>query len=712
MVFGMGRGRWHAVAVLGLLVVTGAVAGAVAWQTWRSTSAGPFDPVAAVIALAGLAVSIATWRLAVRMQQQADTDVVVARRLAVAVWDAETEARRQLLGGHDRTIDVQFSFRPAPAHNAEGASKTGSLDEIVDYYRKLKPQRMVITGAPGSGKTVLAVQLILGLLKARAEDEPVPVRMSAALLDTSRPPNSAVKDWLVGHLRQVYQLPKAAARQVVKAGMVLPVLDGLDEMDATEEPGYASRAGQAIRACNAYLDGGDKAAMVLTCRIGQYQALEQEREWVHDAARLELGPVGLRTARRFLAQRVTEEDRWQPVLKAMRRPGSRQLAKALSTPWRLTLAATVYEQRDPATNAYLRDPDELTCPHLDAEDKIRDHLLGLFIPAAVAVQGDRYSPPNVHQWLGVLACYLDANTPTATRPARVIAGRTLSGTDLVLHEMWPLAGFRSPRAFTSFAAGLMAAIALSIAVFSVTHGGTIFGPLQFAIIPMIIVGIVLVRYAWTAWPSPRLGILRQLRTSRGRRLLVLALGAGALAGLVAGFVTALGFALWVGFGVVLAVVSAGLTPEFREYSVTKPGELVRTDLVVALVVALVAGIGAGIVIGLRGPVLGVWLAGHGLVAGFVAGLATGLLFGLVAGLAGCRYIALLLWTRRWSSHPLRWPLGSFLHWCYDAGLIRAAGIGYQFRHRELQDYLARNPALKHGAPSADGCKKICAGKSE
>jgi hypothetical protein len=41
---------------------------------------------------------------------------------------------------------------------------------------------------------------------------------------------------------------------------------------------------------------------------------------------------------------------------------------------------------------------------------------------------------------------------------------------------------------------------------------------------------------------------------------------------------------------------------------------------------------------------------------------------------------------------LPWRLGRFLHWCYtDAGLVRTAGIAYQFRHRELQDYLARHP---------------------
>ena len=66
--------------------------------------------------------------------------------------------------------------------------------------------------------------------------------------------------------------------------------------------GYASQAGQAIRACNAYLDGGRKAAMVLTCRIGQYEALEQAREWVHDAARVQLRPVTVPTAGEFLGR--------------------------------------------------------------------------------------------------------------------------------------------------------------------------------------------------------------------------------------------------------------------------------------------------------------------------------------------------------------------------------------------------------------------------
>ena len=237
-----------------------------------------FDPAGAVIALASLAVSGVALGLAVRAQRQVDTDVSdAAARLAVAVGRVEAEARRQLLGGDDRTIDVEFMFRPAGAHNASGAAAKGTLAEVVGYYRTLRPRRMVITGAAGSGKTVLAIELILGLLKDRAED-PVPVRIPAALLHTGRPPESAVPDWLVVHLTRTYRLPEAAARELVAARMVLPVLDGLDEMDAEAEPGYASRAARTIRACNAYLDGTQQAGLVLTCRTDQYQALGQSKD--------------------------------------------------------------------------------------------------------------------------------------------------------------------------------------------------------------------------------------------------------------------------------------------------------------------------------------------------------------------------------------------------------------------------------------------------
>lgn len=43
-----------------------------------------------------------------------------------------------------------------------------------------------------------------------------------------RASGTAVQDWLTEHLIRAYQLSERAARQVVAARMVLPLIDGLD----------------------------------------------------------------------------------------------------------------------------------------------------------------------------------------------------------------------------------------------------------------------------------------------------------------------------------------------------------------------------------------------------------------------------------------------------------------------------------------------------
>jgi hypothetical protein len=146
------RVRVFGYALLGL-----AASGVSVWVL-RRLAFGDVDPLSAGFALVSLLVGVAALVLARRdwRRQEADTSVLVAQ-LTVAVRDKEQQARRQLLGEPGRTIDVRFDFRPAPAHDADGASRTGRLSEVADYYRRLRPARMVITGAAGSGKTVLPV---------------------------------------------------------------------------------------------------------------------------------------------------------------------------------------------------------------------------------------------------------------------------------------------------------------------------------------------------------------------------------------------------------------------------------------------------------------------------------------------------------------------------------------------------------------------------
>jgi len=91
-----------------------------------------------------------------------------------------------------------------------------------------------------------------------------------------------------------------------------------------------------------------------------------------------------------------------------------------------------------------------------------------------------------------------------------------------------------------------------------------------------------------------------------------------------------------------------------------------------------------------------------MLAGFLAAVAGGLVFyplsalpfGLMLGLG----LGLTVFANAWTRYqvtvviiavrqqgPLRF--GAFLDWAHQAGLLRVSGLAYQFRHRQLQDWL-------------------------
>lgn len=670
----------------------------------RRAAFGDADPLGAAIGAGSLVAGVAALVIAVRTWRWQQTGIRdLTMRLADAVGRAEQQARQQLLGGHDRAIDVEFDFQPAPAHNAAGASRRGRLNEVAAYYQRLRPRRLAITGAPGAGKTVLAIELALALLESRSEDDLVPVRLSAVSWDNGAgeemepiDATQRMEQWLVAHLVNTYRFSERSARALVYAGRILPVIDGLDELDATDSPGYASRAGQALQVFNAYQRYRHKAELVVTCRSGQYAALTADNTWIEDAARVEIRPVDVAKAQAFITARVKDAARWHKVLTAVRRERRGPLADALSTPWRLTLAVVVYEQRD-HDGVFMRDPSELTDLALDTPDVVGDHLLRLFLPAALrAMPSQPYDPDRAHRWLAVLAGYLNRNAATG----RSLGGRVLSGTDIVLHELWPLAGSRRLRMVNLALLAAIWLVAVPIMLTQVAIGSSLLELLGAATSALAL--FCSAYHVWFfVWPEPQRLNLGRLRTPSGRRRIMVGFALGLAPGLVVGLVVGLwlglayrltsgpagltvgltyGFAVGLTYGVVV-----GLIYGFMEDAGTgtrDPWSVIGGDLAFGLTFGLAAGLAAALAGGLA----------YGITLGLIYGLTLGLTGLFLAGTVGLRYVGLLLCTRKGSEHWLPWQLGHFLTHCCRAGLLRIAGSGYQFRHRELQDYLARHPA--------------------
>lgn len=131
---------------------------------------------------------------------------------------------------------------------------------------------LLILGAPGSGKTTLLLELARDLLERAERDEqhPMPIVFNLSSWATKQQP---LVDWLVEELTTRYQVPFRLARTLVEADEVLPLLDGLDEVDA--------RARTAcIGAINTYRSAHGLLPLVVCSRSADY--LEQ-------AGRIRLG---------------------------------------------------------------------------------------------------------------------------------------------------------------------------------------------------------------------------------------------------------------------------------------------------------------------------------------------------------------------------------------------------------------------------------------
>jgi predicted NACHT family NTPase len=200
--------------------------------------------------------------------------------------------------------DVAFVKRAGRFREVGGAA-TGDLASVLEYYQSLSPGRLVVLGDPGAGKTVLVTELLIRLLEARRhdQDQPVPVLISASAYGAVR----AWGDWLSRHLAQRFGISHLAAELLVRDRRILPVVDGIDEMDRDGEP---RRAQHLITELNASMRGLERAPVVVTCRYSGYHVLTQDLDRV---TYIELVPLTGHEIAGFLVGSVLRRGRTQAL---------------------------------------------------------------------------------------------------------------------------------------------------------------------------------------------------------------------------------------------------------------------------------------------------------------------------------------------------------------------------------------------------------------
>ena len=692
---------------------------------------GRFTNLQAAVAVAAVLVPATAW-LDRRRQGGIVSPDAAAQRLAVHVLKAEQELRRSLLGdvvpanvGFDIDQPDQPSERSLVQRlvqlvrfRDERGGPARSLDSIAAFYASLPTRRLVILGEPGAGKTVLAIELVVRLLAARrvhsippegsiVPGDVVPVRLSAAAWDPRRP----LQDWLRDELR-ARGLSSTSAQALVEDHRVLLVLDGLDEMDPNPLPGTPTgpprRAVSAIEQLNDYpsLYGLGLPAAVLTCRQQRYAQLLRRGLGLRDATCVRIVPLTVDQIRSYIAARFRDEPAhraaWQGVLDGLDTPQAAALRTALSTPWRLHLATVLSQQTGRSPEELLRLSADQTLPQVGVQ-RIDQVLLEGYVPAATALakpgaRGRRYDSAQVTTWLCSLAAHLDWQAAQAERMRHPPPGMT--GIDIVPHLLWPVGGrWRVVAAHTVLALAVALASRSALASTAIEHAwraagspplatpNTLEGPPVDAT-PAILEGAVVVIYLNVLaglippWPRMRLGARW---TSRGSQLAAYAgtvfFGSNVFVSTVqVSHRAGLNALLWpvgltllcmAGFAYVLRIVTNQAEPTLWSQNVdlSSPRSPLRRNLARGIAVAL--------------PV----------------GLFTVALWGL--GFLGVAVCLFLLTARQWIRYvvglaiaafrtrmPWPWQLGPFLDWSCKAGLLRVAGASYQFRHLELQRWLA------------------------
>jgi predicted NACHT family NTPase len=100
--------------------------------------------------------------------------------------------------------------------------------KITDVYEQAHVTLLVM-GEPGAGKTTVLLQLVSDLLVRAELDEahPIPVVFSLA----SWFGDQEIGEWMVNELSNRYEVPRRLGNQWLHTGHLLPLLDGLDEVD-------------------------------------------------------------------------------------------------------------------------------------------------------------------------------------------------------------------------------------------------------------------------------------------------------------------------------------------------------------------------------------------------------------------------------------------------------------------------------------------------
>ena len=228
----------------------------------------------------------------------------------------------------DRPLEMRKVYVPL---KVAGTSDKAQIDayEAVAEYRKL-----MVTGPPGSGKSMLLKHIALSYAEDRLLEGEKPIAIFLELHRLSDPQKSLKQHLVEALARDHFPNAERFVSQGLERGKLMLLLDGLDEVNSSERP----RVVLEIRDLLDYLDE-HRCRVIITCRTAIYEGQFDDRM----DRRLEVVEFNGREIRQFLGAWASEMPKHKSVEQLMQTLGDRPRIMALAhNPLLLTIIAYLY----------------------------------------------------------------------------------------------------------------------------------------------------------------------------------------------------------------------------------------------------------------------------------------------------------------------------------------------------------------------------------
>lgn len=243
--------------------------------------------------------------------------------------------------------------------------------------------KLAILGAMGAGKTTTLLELFQVLIARAEKDESLPVPVVLELL-TWKDEKQSIADWIVEQVKLKYQLSLPVVKALMAGREIVPLLDGLDELEEYRQE-------RCIQAINQFLDSELSPKHLVVC--SSFEAYKNRQTRFRLQAVILLRPLTNAQIKDYLIQARSRE-LWHSIERDF------QLLKLARTPLFLSMMTLAFE--DILIESWKR---------LVSSEEQRQYLMAAYIRRQIVQEikqpfypkGKEPKPEKIRHWLRWLA---------------------------------------------------------------------------------------------------------------------------------------------------------------------------------------------------------------------------------------------------------------------------------------------------------------------